>query len=188
MKFLTIEELEKKLEDLKNEGYSRIHLPGGTSKDGTYCCSDVIETYNIVTRDVYFLGVPYNPNSDQNGHNKRSDESIQATAVREAMEETGLIIKEENLIYLPKSSHVCPDRWTPEKPHNKHFFLVKDFSGTVFEFEGHNPIDLSIAEPLWFPARYFKKVVFENHAYAVKEAVEILMGKSKEYAYALMNF
>ncbi|MDQ5971580.1 MAG: Nudix hydrolase protein [Patescibacteria group bacterium] len=188
MDFLKKEELAEKLKDLEEQGFDKIHLPGGSSWDNSFCSSVIIPVYHHESKDVYFVGVPYNSSYEQsNGNNKKANETPEETALREVMEETGIRGYASDLIFLKNSSHSVPDRFDTSKTHYKNYFLLKTFTGIIFDFEGANHIDPGVAAPLLFPSRYFKEILFKNHQIALKEAVDVLMGEHIDYCYALMN-
>ena len=188
MNFLKKDKLIEKLEELKEEGFDIVHLPGGSSWDNSFCSSVIVPVYNKDTKEMYFVGVPYDSHyTDSNGNNKKANETPEETALRELQEECGIYGYQADLVYLPKSSYDVPDNTDADKRHYKHYFLLKNFQGSLIEFEGHNRIDYGIAAPLLFPASFFKEVLFKKQYPPLKEAVEILMAESPEYCYALMN-
>ena len=189
-KFPTIEVVLSKINELKFQGYDRIHLPGGTSKDGSYYAGAIIANYNITTKEVYFLGVPYSSNfhlRGENGHNKKFGELPDLTVIREIMEETGLQTTSSDLelIFEKKISDNRPGKHG--QFHSKFFYLITEFTGNLFTFEGPNPIDGETAAPIWIPAPLFVKVVFGGHLQAVYAAIEALSLLDRDYAYALMS-
>lgn len=184
-------ELSEKLESLKAQGFDQIKLPGGTSKDRKHFSAVVIFHYNTDEKKTYFLGLPYNSsfhkNGDDNGNTKKHGETPIQTAIREAMEETGLILKENDLEELINSKYEVPDRdFQSIIVHTKHFFLAKKFSGTTFEFDGPNPIDGETAAPVWISAGLFKQVLWGGHKKAFKEALQIL-SEDREICMSIMN-
>jgi len=188
MKFLTIEELIEKMEELKEEGFDRIHLPGGSSWDNSFCASTIVFVYDPDTKDVYFAGIPYNSNyMNSNGNNKKQGETPEETAIREVLEECGVHGFKSDLLSLSKSNYSVSDINDPERRHFKYYFLLQIFSGEFFSFEGPNPIDQGVAAPLLIPSRLFKEVLFKKHLPAFQEAVEFIMAKDMDHCYALMN-
>jgi ADP-ribose pyrophosphatase YjhB (NUDIX family) len=181
-------QLMDKLDRLKGEGYDTIHLPGGTSKDGSFFVGGIVFQYNIEEKRFYFLGVPYNSffKNDSN-HNKIDGETPQTAIVREIMEETGLHVVEDKLklVFFKKVPDNRPYR--TESFHKKYFFLVEEFTGNLFTFEGGNPIDKETAAPIWLPAELMVDMLFKGHIHALYEGVKELSLKSREYAYSLMN-
>ncbi len=180
----TPEELSEALEIFKSMGFSRIQLPGGTSKDKSFCSSAIIFLWNDEKKMFYLVCMPYNPvfhmAGDENGHNKKLGETPQQTMLREIQEETGLFVKESDLVYLSKSKIVVPDRYDKEKTHQKHYFLVKNFSGTLFDFDGPSRIDAETAAPVLIAAHLLKDCLFPGHKSAVREAAEVLGAEKKE--------
>ena len=185
-----IESVLSKINELKIAGYDRIHLPGGTAKDGSYYSGAIVVTMDPITKEVYFLGVPYNSHfhiGSENGHNKKFGEFPEQTVIRELLEETGLqAISSDLELVLNKK---IPDN-RPGKVgqyHQKFFYLITEFTGNLFTFEGANPIDGETAAPIWIPASLFIKVLFGGHLEAVYAAIEELNLISRDYAYSLMN-
>jgi len=180
----TPEELSEAFESLKSIGFSRIQLPGGTSKDKTFCSSAIIFVWNDEKKMFYLVCMPYNPffhmGGDQNGHTKKLGETPEQTVLREIQEETGLFVEESDLVYLPKSETEVTDRSDKEKMHKKHYFLVKNFSGTLFDFDGPSRIDAETAAPVLIAAHLLKDCLFFNHKNAVREAAEVLGAQKKE--------
>ncbi len=190
MNFLSDEELLDTIKDLQTKGYDRIQLPGGTSKDGSYCSSGIIPVFNEKNRKMYFIGVPYNSkyheNGEQNGHTKKYGETIKTTLLREIFEETGLSIDEDDLVYLEKSHKVVTDRYDKTKEHHKHYFVVPKFTGHLHDFKGPNPIDGETAAPLLIPVKMFNNVLFTGHMTPLQDSINVISGIKTEYAFALM--
>lgn len=190
IQFESSEVVLKKINELKAQGFDKIHLPGGTSKDGSYYAGAVVALYDKITKEIYFLGVPYNSNfhfNGENSHNKKFGEIPEQTVIRELLEETGLHTNPENLKLIWDSS--IPDNRSGKKGefHLKFVYLVTDFTGNIFDFPGPNPIDRETAAPLWIPSSLFFKLIFGGHIKAVEKAIEELSMQSREYAYILMN-
>jgi len=186
----SFEDITNKIGSLHAQGFDRIHLPGGTSKDGKSFSGGTVDRFNPLTKNVEFLGLPYNSNfhlKGESGHNKKSGESPEESFIREVMEETGLHITLNDL--EPLFEKKIPDNRPGREGeyHTKYFYLVRNFSGNLFTFDGPNPIDGETAAPLWIPAQLFVKVVFGGHLKAVKLAIEKLSMENREYAIALMN-
>jgi len=180
-----------KINELKSQGYDRIHLPGGTSIDGSFYSGVILAKYDSITKDVYFLGVPYCSSFHLNGrsnHNKKIGEVASQAALRELFEETGIQTTPENLdLVLEKKIPDNRSRGTLGQFHFKYFYLVTKFMGNMFNFDGPNPIDGETAAPLWIPANLFVKTIFKGHLEAVNAAIEKLMNEDRQYAHALMN-
>ena len=174
---------------LKVQEYDTIHLPGGTAKDGSFYAGSIVPQYNSERKEFYFLGVPYNSHfSRESGHNKKYDELPEQTAIRELLEETGLHTIPANLKLIWEKK--IPDN-RPGKLgefHRKYFYLVTEFTGNIFTFEGPNPIDGETAAPIWIPASLFIKQIFGGHLDAIYAVIDDLRMKDRESAYALMNF
>ncbi|HLP86752.1 MAG TPA: NUDIX domain-containing protein [Candidatus Paceibacterota bacterium] len=191
IQFETAEDVLLKINELKHQGFDTIHLPGGTSKDGSFYAGAVVVAYNVANREVYILGVPYNSNfhvNGGNGHNKKDGETPEQTVIRELFEETGLQIAVENLTLI--WSKDIPDN-RPGKLGNLHLkrvYLVIEFNDkNFFTLEGPNPIDHETATPLWIPAPLFVKLVFKGHLAAVYSAFDYLCYHFKDYGCSLMN-
>ncbi len=183
--------IKEKLEGYKNDGYDRIHISGGTSKDGEHYTGIIGYYFDLQTKKIYFVGLPYKSkfhiNEDKNGHTKRYGETPLETVIREFFEETGFIVQPEDLVLL--YSFEIDDNRSERKgmKHTKYFYLVdiKKCAGTLFDFEGPNPIDGETAAPVLIPARLFTEVVFKGHLVAVNKAIEKLRAVSMEYYNAL---
>jgi ADP-ribose pyrophosphatase YjhB (NUDIX family) len=187
---LNTESVLSRINELKIAGYDRIHLPGGTSKDGSYYSGAIVATFDPTTKEVYFLGVPYSSsfhNIGENGHNKKMGEFPEHTVIRELLEETGLqaVASDLKLVLNKKIPDNRPGR--TGQFHQKFFYLITEFTGNLFTFEGANPIDGETAAPIWIPASVFVKVLFGGHLEAVNKAIEELSLINIDYAYALMN-
>ena len=183
----------KRLADMKLLGYDRIHIPGGTSKDGGHYSGVIIPAYDDKSKTVYFCGLPYDSNfhkrNDENGHTKKAGESAMDTAIREVTEETALSIEPEDLIKLEKSSYDVPDKNNIGARHYKNFYWTRKATGHLFSFPAANPIDGETAAPIMIPADLFlskENGVFYNYRHAVLELIDIIC-KEREYAFALMN-
>ena len=182
--------INQKLGELVAQGFDRISLPGGTSIDGSFYAGAIVVSYDSKTKEFYFLGVPYNSRfylKGESRHNKKSGETPEEAVIREVLEETGVQIISKNLTLAHTKS--IPDN-RPGKigqNHCKYFYLVTEFTGTLFTFDGPNPIDGETAAPIWIPAELFLKKIFRGHLDAVQISIGKLMEMNREYAYALMN-
>lgn len=181
--------IKNKINDLKILGYDRIHIPGGTSVDGSYYSGCVIATYDHQSRKVYFLGVPYNSSFHLKGRsaNKSLGETPESTIIREVFEETGLHLFNEDLKKIFERSVRDNRPGKSNEYHKKHFYLAVNFTGNLFDFPGPNPISGETASPLWIPAELFVKIVFGGYKQVIKLAIEDLMQLNLEFAYSLMN-
>jgi ADP-ribose pyrophosphatase YjhB (NUDIX family) len=192
VQFETSEVILSKINELKTKGYDRIHLPGGTSLDGSHYVGIIVYSYDTVTKQMYFLGVPYNSNfhlNGRSGHNKRAGETKEQTIVRELFEETGFQANPENLNLIWEKK--IPDN-RPGKVaqiHSKYIYLIseQDCTGELFKFSGPNLMDAETASPMWIPANLFIQNFFKGHLEAINEAINILSSQDRNYAYALMN-
>ena len=188
--FPTVEESKTKVKGLKSE-FDRIHLPGGTSIDGSYYAGAIVHVFDPITKEVYFLGVPYNSKfhliNSETGHNKKYGEFPEQTVIRELLEETGLqaIVANLELVLQKKIPDSRPGKYG--QFHQKFFYLITKFTGNLFTFEGANPIDGETAAPIWIQSSLFVKVLFGGHLEAVYTAIEELKLINRDYAYALMN-
>ena len=182
------EAVTNKIGELHAQGYDRLHLPGGTAKDGSFYVGGIC--HRLIEKEVEILVVPYNSNfhlKGESGHNKKSGEIVEDALVRETLEETGLQIIPSALKLLIEKK--IPDN-RPGKVgqfHTKYFYLVSGFTGNLFTFDGPNPIDGETAAPLWVPASMILNLIFGGHKKAVEKAMEELSLQSREYAIALMN-
>jgi len=188
---LSDNKLFSKLESLKEQGFDQIKLPGGTSKDRQHFSAVVICYYNPNDKKTYFLGLPYNSSfhksGDENENIKKHGETPTQTAIREAKEETELILKKEDLEELVYAKYEVKDRDDRSKVvHVKHFFLVKKFSGNISEFDGPNETDGEIAAPLWISAVLFKKVLWGGHRKAFDGSLRIL-SSDREICMSIMD-
>lgn len=176
---LSAGELTSKLQAMKNDGFTQIKLPGGTSRDRQHYSGVIIPYYNPENRITYFLGLPYNPEFHKSGKedngNKKEGENPFQTAIREVMEETGLILTLEDFDEMKEVTVVVHDKINPELVlHTKHFFIAHNFSGEIFQFDGANPIDEETSAPIWIPARMFKEILWGGHQKAFQVSLEIL--------------
>jgi ADP-ribose pyrophosphatase YjhB (NUDIX family) len=184
--------IKQKLEDLRAQGFDTIHLPGGTSKDGS--CSSTVVIVKFFKKEFYFVAMPYNSSAKTNGHNKKDNESPEQIARREVMEETALSIELADL--HPLFDVPVKDN-RPEhvgKIHRKYFYFADTFTGNLFEFKGPSPIDDGeTAAPVMIPASLLMKIIFKGHLEALKTAICYLMedkenkASNKDYAYALLS-
>lgn len=183
-------ELLEKIEALKVQGFDQIKLPGGTSKDKKHFSACVIPFFYPKTKKTYFLGLPYNSSfykTEGEKDTKKRGETPMQTAIREAMEETALILLEDGLEELTKAKFEVKDREDFKKVvHTKYFFLAKNFSGVAFEFDGPNAIDGETAAPLWIPADLFAKILWGGHQKAFKEALQVL-SSDRQICMSIMN-
>jgi len=180
----------KKIKDLRVLGYDRIHLPGGTSSDGRHYAGVIVPIYDHLSKKVYFVGVPYSSNfhkENGNGHNKKDGEWSGLTLIRELMEETGLhtTLYDLNFVF----SRERPDNRSgmEGKLHYQYFYIVEDFTGNLFTFDGPNPIDGETAAPLLIPADLFLDEIFRGHLDAVKMTIKELINEKEEYYWALKD-
>jgi ADP-ribose pyrophosphatase YjhB (NUDIX family) len=180
----------EQIKKLRVQGYDRIHLPGGTSKDGVHYAGGIVAVYDHLSKKVYFVGVPYNSSfhkGNENGHNKKLGENPEQTFVRELMEETALQTKlsDLNLIFYREKPDNRPGM--EGKLHYQYFYLVEDFTGNFWTFDGPNPIDGETAAPLFIPADLFVEVIFKGHLAAVKKAIEEMINEKEDYYWALKD-
>jgi len=179
--------IKRKISNYEKQGYDRIHIPGGTSKDGEHYSGVFLYHFDKKSKEILFLGVPYSSKfyleHKSNGHTKRSGETPKETARREVLEETGLFIEEGDLD-LVLQYHI-PNRIDKTKTHQKNFYCTNKYSGTLYSFEGPNPIDGETSSPLWIPYNLFRKVLFGGHQQALQLAVRRLRNLSADYYYAL---
>lgn len=194
MKFVKnlVSVIKQMLSYLKENGYDRVHISGGTSLDGSHYGGIIGYEYDVETKEFYFVGLPYNStfhrHGDDSSHTKKPGESPKDTAIREFFEETGLKAKPEDLIEVLSYS-VKDNRTGMEgKKHEKHFFIVdiKKCSGELASFEGPNPIDGETAAPILIPAQLFAELLFGGHQQALQKAITTL-SENRDYAFALMN-
>ena len=179
--------LKSNLKEFANRGYTQIRIPGGTSKSEDHYAGAFTMHYDKQTKQLYFLGVPYNPEYyKKQGHqdHEKKDCPPQFTAVRETYEETGLISEPEDLILVFKYDVI--DRNDATKKHTRYFYTLIKFSGSVSDFGyGPNLIDPETSTPVWIPAELFKMVLYKGHQEAFKKVIDSLKGKSVDFYYAL---
>ena len=48
IQFEKTEDVLLKINELKHQGYDKIHIPGGTSKDGSYYAGAIVAVYDAV--------------------------------------------------------------------------------------------------------------------------------------------
>lgn len=189
---INLEMIKQKLESLKNLGFTEIHLPGGTSKDGSCASSVVISKF--YEKQLFFVGVPYNPTVRTSNNNKQFGETPEEVAIREAMEETGLVFTKEDL-HLLIDYFVDDNRISRRgEKHHKYFFIVEKFTGSLWKIDGANPISKETGEPMMLPAQLFQEVIFKGHFNVVQKAFDYLVEDhdrkaidDKNYAMALVD-
>lgn len=189
-KFLSNEFLLSKMEELKLQGFDQIRIAGGSSKDESHYSGIFLYQYNVESKQVYFLGVPYNSShwkkNDSNSHTKRLDETALETGCREAFEETGLHIEEEDLMLV--LSYSIQDRKDKSRLHIKNFYTCDQFTGNLHNFAGANLIDKETAAPLWLPLVIFKEVLYAGHQKALDDTIFFLKNSTLELYDALAKF
>jgi len=188
MEFPTREVALSLIRQFRLQDFDQIRTSGGSSYDEEYYSAVFIAQYDKESKQVFFLGLPYNSSfykeNESNGHTKKNGESPTETAIREGIEETGLLIKECDLKLVYHS--FVPNRKDITKNHHKYFYLVDNFQGTLFDFlDEPNPIDNETSTPIWIPASLFREVLFEGHQKSLRKAIEELKQTSVEYYYAL---
>lgn len=187
--FESIEFILSKIAELIILGFDQIRIPGGSSKDESHYSGIFFYCYDKKTKEIYFLGVPYNSShwrgNDSNGHTKKYNENSLETACREGFEETGYVVKEEDLVLV--SSYSIPDRKDKTKTHTKYFYATDKFSGHLHDFDGANLIDKETAAPMWISSKTFKNVLYGGHQKAFLQAIEYLKNQSADLYYALEN-
>ncbi len=185
--------IKQMLSYLKEKGYDRIHISGGTSADGSHYGGVIGYLYDRPTKQFYFVGLPYNSTYHKSGdfdssHTKRPGESPEETAKREFFEETGLKVEIADLVPIFDFS-INDNRPEREgKQHHKYYFMVdiEKCSGELYTFEGANPIDGETAAPILMPADLFALSLFGGHKRAFQKAIEKLCA-DRDYAFALMG-
>jgi len=189
-KFLSNEALLLKIRELRNQGFDQIRIPGGSSKDESHYSGIFIYEYDPESKQVFFSSVPYNSNhwkqNDSNGHTKKLNETALETGCREAFEETGLHIEEEDLVLILNYS--IPDRKDNTKTHTKNFYACDNFTGNLHNFTGANLIDKETAAPLWLPLAIFKEVLYKGHQSALSDTINYLKNRTLELYDALAKF
>jgi len=187
MEFPTKEVALSLIRQFRLQGFNQIRTSGGSSYDEEYYSAVFIPQYDKESKQVFFLGLPYNSSfykDESNGHTKKEGESPTETARREVLEETGLLVEESDLKLVYYSS--VPNRKDVTKKHTKYFYLVDNFKGTLYDFSDKpNPIDNETSTPIWIPANLFREILFEGHQKALRKTTEELRQRSVEYYYAL---
>jgi 8-oxo-dGTP pyrophosphatase MutT (NUDIX family) len=140
----------------------------------------------LIKNNAQVLVVGYNDKFSSTNPNKKFGATPLETLARETIEESGHHILPENATLVYKEE--VPDNRNGKYGaiHTKYFYLVTEFTGTTFDFEGPNPIDGETSAPIWIPAELAIKVVFHKHLKALQNAFEYLC-EDKKYAIALMN-
>jgi ADP-ribose pyrophosphatase YjhB (NUDIX family) len=180
------EAIKEKLQAFKNEGYDRIHISGGTSKEGSHYCGLIGYCYDEVDQKLYFIGLPYRSiqhmgeDSQKDDHTKKAGETKEQTAVREFFEETGLKVKPEDLILVYDYEINDNREGMKGQKHSKYFFLIdiEKCSGELHSFEGANPIDPETMAPILLEGSLFLQVLFVKHKSAVKRGIEKILSVS----------
>lgn len=191
--FSSILLVQEKIDERKEQGFTSLRFPGGTSKDGMFYSGVIIHKYDEETKKIYFLCVPYDEKwhrTHPNGHNKRFGEKPEETATREIQEETDMHISIEDLELITKKTveDTALENKGTGKTHIQYFYLLKNIPSNYHapEYEGRNSIDEETTAPIWIPAKLFIEVIFKKHLDVVAMAFKQLRFKNAEYAY-LMN-
>jgi ADP-ribose pyrophosphatase YjhB (NUDIX family) len=184
------------LKAFKDAGYDRIHISGGTSKDGAHYAGIIVYKYDKELKRFVFVGLPYDSlfykreaNGDKvAGHTKKDNELPKETAQRELFEETGL--KVDDLRDLVEVYRKEIDDNRPEfkgQKHMKYYYMINidKCSGELSSFEGENPIDGETLAPELFIKEEFMKILFKGHQLPLQKTFEKLKLISLEYYYAL---
>lgn len=175
----------KLLAFFKEQGYDRIHMPGGTSVEGNHFSGVLPYWYNPEDKHVYFVGVPYASQAYKKeleiaGQFPRSQkpfgESPEATACRETFEEIGVKVNPLNLTqvhYQEKDDNRNPGKGLL---HRMYYFMVNiaKGSGELSSFDGPNPIDPETLAPVLFRADVYAEVLFAKHDDAFYKALGAL--------------
>lgn len=194
MKFVKqlVSVIRQMLPHLKDQGYDRIVISGGTSLDLEHYSGVIGYEYDHSSKEFFFVGLPYNSKyhleNDESSNTKKPGETPIATGIREFFEETGLKAKPEDLVPILNYSIKDKRPGMENKLHHKNFYMIdiKKCSGELYTFEGPNPIDGETAAPILMPASLFYEVLFGGHKQALDKAIEKL-SINREYAYSLMS-
>lgn len=183
--------LNESLSLLRDMGYTEIRFPGGTHKNGDHYSGVVIYKYDPTNKKVYFLVVPYDPESYKKNpdqiRRKPIYETPVGTAIREVYEETALSIKSEDLVELENIRYSVQKHRSKDQQHIKHFFITKEYTGTPAQFQGGNPIEAETASPLWIEGEELNKVVCKQHQRPFREALNHLAMNIK-YCDAMLSY
>lgn len=181
-------EIQDLLKVYKAEGYSRIHLPGGTSKEGDHYAGVIAYYYDKSSKQFAFVGMPYDPNfhkrdSNSEGHKKKLKETPEQTAFRELFEESGLKAKLDDFIMVNYEERKDNRPGREGNVHRKYFFMIDidKCTGELSSFEGPNQIDGETLAPLLFVKSEFHKVIFPGHQVALLKAIEKLKAISLDF-------
>jgi len=189
-KFPTNEFILSRIEELKLQGFDQVRIPGGSSKDESHYSGVFIFQYDQESKQVYFLGVPYNSNhwkdNGSNGHTKKLNETYKETGCREVFEETGYNLEESDLTLILECS--VNDRKDKTKKHKKNFYACDVFTGNLHNFTGANLIDKETAAPIWIPVSIFMEVIYKGHSLALSKTVDYLKNSTLELYDALAKF
>lgn len=186
-RFLDNESILLKIQELKLQGFDQIRIPGGSSKDESHYSGVFVYEYDPESKQVYFLGVPYNSihwkDNGSNGHTKKIDEIATETACREVFEETGLNTEEQDLTLV--SDCFVPNKKDKTKKHIKNFYVCSIFTGNLHNFTGANLIDKETAAPVWIPVSIFIKILYKGHQAALNDTINYLKNRTLELYDAL---
>lgn len=183
--------LNEDLSLLSTMGYTEIRFPGGTDKNGDHYSGVVIYKYDQTNKKVYFLVVPYDPeshkkNPDQISRKPRYETPL-GTAIREIFEETALTVKLKDFTELKDIRHSVKKHYSKHQQHLKYFFITAKYTGTLPKFEGGNPIDPETASPLWIEGKDLSKIICRKHYLAFQAGLKYL-AMNKEYCDAMLSY
>lgn len=164
-------DFQKLIDDLKENGYDSLHLPGGKSFDGKHSSFVVVWVSDFITKDVYLMTVPYRSSFhlEEKHKDSKKRETATETAKRELFEETGLVVESKDLFLFHEVQKFDNRRRSRRAFHFQYFFSLKKFMKVTDFKEEDFLIERSgeTADPIFIPKKMVPKYLFYKHRIAL---------------------